>query len=194
MVLLYALPVGLVLGLLLGGTLGALRNLRVRPLWIYVAIILQILAFPSGLLPFTTSDAVARVLWLVSFGFLGLGAYANRHLVGVPVVALGMLLNVVAVCANGGHMPVRPEALAAISRDYNVHNNSISLAHPHLAWLVDRWAVPGWLPFGNVYSVGDILIALGGIILIVAAMRPRLVLRLAPHAGDGTAQSGLEGA
>jgi hypothetical protein len=182
MVLLYSLPVGLVLGLLLGGTLGSLRNLRVRPLWIYVAITLQVLAFPSGLLPFTTGDAVARVLWLVSFGFLGLGAYANRHLAGVPAIALGMLLNVVAVCANGGHMPVRPEALAAISRDYNVHNNSISLAHPHLAWLVDRWAVPEWLPLGNVFSVGDVVIALGGILLIVAAMRPRLVLRLAPQA------------
>lgn len=181
MVFLNVLPLGVSLGLLLGGSLGALRHLRLRVPWIfYIAIVLQVIAFPSGVLPWGMSDVVARVLWLVSFGCLAAGAYANRRIVGVPIVAVGMLLNVVAVGANGGHMPVRPEALAASGVAYELHNNSINLAQPHLAWLVDRWAAPGWLPFGNVYSVGDLLIALGGLVVIVAAMRPRLLRPLVP--------------
>jgi hypothetical protein len=67
-----------------------------------------------------------------------------------------------------------------VGRDHSVHSISIELTHPHLAWLIDRWAVPGWLPFGSVFSAGDVLIALGGILLIVAAMGPRLVLGPAP--------------
>jgi len=32
-------------------------------------------------------------------------------------------------------------------------------------------ALPGWLPFTNIVSIGDILIALGIVVVIVAAMR-----------------------
>ena len=56
-------------------------------------------------------------------------------------------------------MPVRGAALRAAGTDYEVHNNSIQLAKPHLAALVDRWAAPHWVPLANVYSVGDVLIA-----------------------------------
>ena len=52
-----------------------------------------------------------------------------------------------------------------------MHNNSIEVVRPHLAALVDRWAVPTWIPLGNVYSVGDVLIAIGVFLAIVAAMR-----------------------
>ena len=58
-----------------------------------------------------------------------------------------------------------------------MHNNSIQLGHPHLGALVDRWAVPSWMPLANVYSVGDVLIALGTIVVIVTAMRPKPLSR-----------------
>lgn len=181
MVFIDVLVAAALLGLLLGGRLSGLRDLRLRAPWLfYAAIALQVVAFPSGILPWGMNDVAARVLWLVSFGFLGAGAYANRRTIGVPVVALGMLLNVVAVSANGGHMPVRPQALAASGAAYHVHNNSIYLTHPHLSWLIDRWAAPAWVPLGNVYSVGDVLIALGAVVVVVAAMRPRLLRRLIP--------------
>ena len=61
--------------------------------------------------------------------------------------------------------------LRAAGTDYEVHNNSVQLAAPHLGALVDRWAAPHWVPLANVYSVGDVLIALGLVVAIVAAMR-----------------------
>ena len=33
--------------------------------------------------------------------------------------------------------------------------------------------MPQWLPLGNVYSVGDVLIALGTVITVVMAMRAK---------------------
>jgi hypothetical protein len=39
--------------------------------------------------------------------------------------------------------------------------------------------LPAWVPFTNVFSIGDVLIALGVVIVIVSAMRRR-DLELAP--------------
>ena len=74
-------------------------------------------------------------------------------------------------------MPVTPEALDRAGLSYQLRNNSISFVHPHLVWLVDRWAVPGWLPLGNVFSVGDVVIGVGVLATVVIAMRPRLFTR-----------------
>ena len=52
-----------------------------------------------------------------------------------------------------------------------MHQNSIQLAEPRLGPLIDRWAAPDWLPLANVYSVGDVLIGVGLLVVIVAAMR-----------------------
>jgi hypothetical protein len=176
MVFLDSVAAALVIGLLLGGNPAALGELRLRRLWLaYVAIALQVVAFPSGTLPWTTPDAVARGLWLVSYGLLIALIAANRRLPGIAVVGAGLACNLVAIVANGGLMPVTHHALRAAGLSYEIRNNSISLAEPHLAALVDRFAAPAWLPMGNVFSVGDVLIGLGVVIVVVLAMRPRLL-------------------
>ena len=51
------------------------------------------------------------------------------------------------------------------------------MSDPSLPWLVDRWAAPDWLPLANVYSVGDVVIAVGAFVIVLAAMgvqRPTL--------------------
>jgi hypothetical protein len=176
MVLLNFVAAGLVLGLVLGGSLRRLGQLRVRALWLaYLAVALQVAAFPSGVLPWSTPGGVASALWLVSYGALGALIVANRRVAGLAVVGVGQACNVVAIVANGGLMPVTRGALRDAGLDYDLRNNSISAVHPHLSWLVDRWAVPTWLPLGNVYSVGDVIIGLGVLLAIVIAMRPRLL-------------------
>jgi hypothetical protein len=39
---------------------------------------------------------------------------------------------------------------------------------------VDRWAAPDWLPLANVFSVGDVVIALGAFVIVLAGMGVRL--------------------
>jgi hypothetical protein len=176
MVLVLAVAVGLVVGRLLGGRVSALADLRLRGVWLfYVAIGLQVLGYPSGVLPWSIADSLATALWLLSYGFLIAAVAVNVRLTGAAVVGLGMLSNLAAVLANGGHMPARASALRAAGVLYRgVHNNSAVVAHPNLPWLIDRWPVPAWIPMGNVYSVGDVLIAAGGILLVVAGMGVRL--------------------
>jgi hypothetical protein len=174
MVLAEAAIAGILLGLLSGGRLGALGELRIRRVeLVYAALLLQIGAFPSGVLPWSTPDRIARGLWLVSFALLIGFAVVNRTVRGVALVFTGLACNLAAVVANGGLMPASPHAIRAAGLTYRLHNNSLSTAAPHLAWLTDRWAVPEWIPLGNVFSIGDVLIAAGIIATIVLAMHGR---------------------
>lgn len=167
-----ALPLlaGLVVSPLLGGRWSRLAQLHLRLLpAFYVGIALQIAAFPVSALPWRTPDRVAVALWLASYGVFAIGAAANVRLPGVLLVVAGMLANVAAVAANGGHMPALPAALRAAGLHFTQSRNSALVDHPHLAWLVDRWAAPHWVPWGNVFSAGDVLIAAGGVIVVLAA-------------------------
>ena len=178
MVFLNFVAAGLLIGVLLGGRISALGHLRIRSWWLaYLAIALQLVAFPSGVLPWSTADRVASILWVASYAALGALVVRNVRIPGLAVVGIGQLCNLVAIAVNGGHMPVTRGALDAAGLSYELRNNSISLADPHLAALVDRWAVPGWIPFGNVYSIGDVVIGLGIVAAIVIGMRPWIVPR-----------------
>jgi hypothetical protein len=170
MALALPLVIGLALAPLLGGRLSRLGELRLRwvPLF-YIGITLQIVAFPMSRLPWRTPDRVAIVLWLVSYALFAIAAAANLSLPGVPLIALGMVSNVAAIVANGGHMPALPSALRAAGLHFSQSRNSERLSAPHLAWLVDRWGAPDWVPLANVFSVGDVLIALGGFVFALVA-------------------------
>jgi Family of unknown function (DUF5317) len=168
-----ALPVlaAVGLGLLLGGKLGALAQVRLRAWWLFLAALgVQMVAFPFSFLPWTVDHRVASALWLVSYGLLVAGAVLNRRIRGVLIVAVGMGLNVTAIVANGGTMPVLPEAMRAAGGDHTTLNNSTATSSPHLDWLVDRWAAPDWIPLANVFSVGDVLIAVGAAWIVLSAM------------------------
>ena len=168
-----ALPViaAVGLGLLLGGRLAALAELRLRAWWLFLAALgIQLVAFPFGFMPWHVDPAVASALWLVSYGLLVAGAVLNRRIRGVLFVAVGMGANVVAIVANGGTMPVLPEAMRAAGASYVTRNNSTAEADPRLPWLVDRWAAPDWVPLANVFSVGDVVIAVGAVVLVLGAM------------------------
>jgi Family of unknown function (DUF5317) len=180
MALALPLVIGLALAPLLGGRWSRLGDLRLR--WIgvfYVAILLQIVAFPISQLPWRTPDRAAVVLWLVSYGLFALGAAANVGVAGVPLIAVGMLSNVAAIVANGGHMPALPAALRAAGLHFEQSRNSARMPTPHLPWLVDRWGAPDWVPLANVFSVGDVLIAAGGFVFALVATGAFARLRIA---------------
>ena len=173
-----ALALPLVLGLLvsplLGGSWRHLGELRMRgvPL-LYAALLLQIVAFPVRALPWRTPDRVAVALWLISYALFAVGAARNFRIPGIPLVGAGILSNLAAILSNGGHMPALPSALRAADLHFTQSRNSISISAPHLPWLVDRWAAPSWVPWANVFSVGDVAIALGGLVFGLAVTRTR---------------------
>jgi hypothetical protein len=182
MVLLTGFALALAVALLGGGRPGRVADLRLRAVGLfYLAIALQVVAFPAGLLPWAPGDRVATALSLASYGVLVAATLANRRVPGTPLIGAGLACNVAAMLANGGHMPATAPALRALGRaEHGVHANSIGLAHPPQPWLVDRFATPRWVPFASVFSVGDVLIVAGAALLLWSATGARAPWRQQP--------------
>jgi hypothetical protein len=157
------------------GRLGALAGIRPRAVWavlLAAAIQVAITQMAGG------SHELHVVLHVLSYVLDGYFLFANRRLAGVPVVALGAALNVLAITTNGGVMPANAAALRisgiASRRGFD---NSAVLTHPHLAVLGDIIPVPGPWPIGNVLSVGDLIIFVGAAVVLHVACGSRLRVR-----------------
>jgi len=170
MFIVFAIPIGLVAGWLLGGRLDGLAETRLRlvPLAI-AALLVQVVLFSplGGGLP----DAVMRVAYVGSTALVLVVVLANLRIPGLPLVAVGAAANLVAIVANGGAMPADPAALATAGIEIDGPSNSIVVAEPAFRPLTDIFALPSALPLANVFSIGDVLIAVGLAIAIAAAMR-----------------------
>jgi hypothetical protein len=174
MFMLYSVAIGLVLGLLLGGRIGRLGDLHFEWLWLAVAaLMVQLVLFTE---PFWTAlGGFGPPIYVTSTAVVLVVVLRNlRALPGLALVALGTISNLAAITANGGYMPVTAEALGiAAPTVARYGGNSVLTPNPMLTPLVDRFPLPEWLPFWNVFSVGDVLINVGIIVVIVVAMRKR---------------------
>jgi len=192
--ILYAVPIGLLVGWILGGRLAGLEAVRLR--WAPIAIaglLVQVVLF-SG--PVTERIGAAGTPLYVGSTLLVLAALLrNLHIGGLPLVALGAVGNLAAIVANGGSMPASADALAALGKSIGTeYSNSVLVAEPVLAPLTDLFAMPPWMPLANVFSIGDVLIGVGIAIAIAAAMRAGASGNLPPKYPDpGTDEPWLEG-
>ena len=170
MFILYAIPIGLLAGWLLGGRLDGLAEIRFRlaPLAI-VALLVQVALF-SPLSDGLTVEA-GRAIYVASTAIVLVVVVANLRLTGVFLVVAGAASNLAAIVANGGVMPASPEALATVGAAIGAHTYSAVVAHPSVEPLTDIFATPSWVPFANVFSVGDLLIGVGVAVAIASAMR-----------------------
>jgi Family of unknown function (DUF5317) len=154
---------------LAGGRLSRLGDLRLRaPGLAVAAIALQFLIVtvaPGGL------AGLHEAIHIASYALLGAFGWVNRRVVGVPIVLAGGALNALAILANGGVMPTDPDVAHALAGDAAAGEfaNSSADADARLAFLGDVFATPDSLPLQNVFSVGDVVIVLGLLVLVHAA-------------------------
>jgi Family of unknown function (DUF5317) len=171
MFILYAVPIGLAAGFLVGGRPAGLAAVRFQHGWVMLAGLLVQVALFSPPVAAVIGDA-GPPIYVASTGAVILAILANLRITGMPIVAVGAISNITAIVANGGYMPADPGAMAALGRSEPTdYSNSALLADPVFRPLTDIFAMPGWLPFANVFSIGDVIIALGVVTVIVVAMR-----------------------
>jgi Family of unknown function (DUF5317) len=158
---------------LFGGRLGALVEVRLRHVWaVFAGLGLEIAALELPGLPDRLRAALLVVAYPVGAVFLA----ANWRLPGVPLIAGGAACNLVVIAANGGVMPASPSALAGAGLPVRApgFQNSAALADPRLGFLGDVFHIPAAWPLSNVFSVGDVLIALGILWTVHGICRSRL--------------------
>jgi hypothetical protein len=172
--MLYGVAAGVVAGYLRGGGLGRLADLPIRWAWLALAALgAQVVLFFPGV--GAALGGVAPVAYVLSSVAVLAVVIRNIRLVGVPLIAAGAACNLLAIVANGGYMPASPDALASLGwTEAQGYSNSVVLADPALAPLTDVFALPDWLPFANVFSIGDVLIAVGVAIVVAWGMGRRI--------------------
>jgi hypothetical protein len=171
--ILYAVFAGLVIGVLTRGSPARLGDLQLRwaPL-IVLGMVVQLGLFSSPL-GNALGDA-APVVYILSNVTVLVAVGANLVIPGLAVVLAGGASNLLAIAANGGYMPVSPDALAAMGRTPKEgYSNSAPLDTVAFGPLTDVFTMPTWMPMSNVYSIGDVLIGIGIAIAVVAAMHGR---------------------
>ncbi len=176
MFILVVVLIAIAVGVARGGKITNLAGLNIR--WrgmIIAGFLLQVLIFTEFWQQRADLNSLTAAAYLLSLALLLTALVANRHLPGLNLISFGFFSNVLVIALNGGHMPSAPDARALAGRiplePGQVVSNSIGMgADTPLFFLGDVWALP-WPGFlRNVFSVGDVLIAVGAFYLIVSAM------------------------
>jgi hypothetical protein len=146
---------------------------------VMVAFVPQFFAF---YLPITRSQvgtSLAAVCLVISQVGLLLFCLFNRRMAGIPILAIGLFLNLLVIIANGGFMPLSaaaaayflPEDILAnlqIGARLSMSSKDILLTPETIVfpWLADRFVPPDWFPYKFVFSLGDVLIGIGAFTLL----------------------------
>lgn len=175
MLLLYSIAAGLLLGRLLGGRVHNIEH--VRFVWWQLALAglaVQLLLFADPIQQ--RIGAEGPVIYVASTIAVLVALLRNLRLRGLALVALGAVLNLIPILANGGYMPSSPEVwreltgVAAVPVDYY---SNVTLIGPQtwFPFLGDVFMFPRPLPMATAFSLGDAIIAAGAVVFIVSAMR-----------------------
>jgi hypothetical protein len=174
--LLYAIVAGLLIGRLLGGRVRDLEHVHIA--WWPLALgglAVQAVLFADPVAQHVGTEG--RSIYVVSTLIVLAALLRNVGLPGLAIIAGGAFLNLLPVLANGGAMPSSPDAWLAVTGVAQVPVEGFSnvvLSGPQtlFPFLGDIFVWPQPLPFATVFSIGDAVIALGGIVFLVTGMLP----------------------
>ncbi len=174
MILLTALIIGLLVGV--GRARWQRRPYRApgfRFIWLAVVgfapqLIIAYLPATRRILP----DWLAEALVLASLSLFLAFIWLNRWTPGMWILFAGMALNLVVMLANGGWMPISPDAAsqvlggvpvgpARLGERFGGKDVVLLPQDTRLLFLSDRFLLPDWSPYRVAFSLGDILVAVG---------------------------------
>ena len=178
------LALAVILGLMVSAirhrseTASQIASIPLHAPWLaLVALALQVPLLRAPFVP-TQQVVAVKVLFLLSHLLLLLFVWLNRRLAGIQIVGLGVVCNLAVILLNGGFMPITPETLVRINPGsildqwtagfhYGNSKDVILLAHDTSLWVLsDILVLPPPFPWPTAFSVGDLLIAAGIIVLL----------------------------
>ena len=173
------IALGLIVGLLAGGSLANLAAVLLR--WVAVLMFAVILRFATEWFLIRGVGIVETLrlpLFGLAFGLLLAALWVNRAQPGMRLAFVGILSNTIAITANGGWMPIWLPSLQAagftvadVTSPFHVLLDAAVNADflRHAGPLADILPIP--LPFvRNVASIGDVFLTAGLAFVLVATV------------------------
>ena len=187
MILALAVVVGLALSWLRHRSRAGRQIAAIQLRWAWLALLAALLQIPLLRAPFVPTQQVAiqQLLFLLSHLLLLVFVWQNRRLLAIQILGVGVICNLLVILLNGGFMPITPETLVRInpgtvqeqwttgyhyarSKDVILHRDDVRL------WaLSDMLVLPPPFPWPTAFSLGDLLIALGIVVLLQGPVRSR---------------------
>lgn len=156
---------------------------KIRFGWlVLMALAAQLVVIYAG---FGDVGVLRRFIFPSSYVLLVAFVALNRRRIGFLVIGAGMLLNFAAIISNGGLMPVTPANAEKAGMGYKIEDVELGDAIPrsknvlleesdtNLQWLSDRFTWISDSPLA-VFSIGDVVIAAGLIVVLVELLLPAL--------------------
>jgi hypothetical protein len=181
-VLLDAAVLTFIVGVVAGGRLGRLNELDLRAPGLFIAAaVVQIGVMVLGVRGTALVESVGGPAQIATYVLLLVGLWLNRHLWGVRVASVGVLLNFVVIAANGGSMPVDRELavragnvrLVEVLDSPTYRGHMPATERTRLRPLGDVVPLPMLVPrprFFSPGSVGDVFITAGACWLILTGL------------------------
>ncbi len=157
------------------GSIKGLGKMPVKKPYLFAAafLIQFLIVYLGGKnLPFV--DLYAPHLHFISFCILFTALWINRHIWEMKLIGTGVLCNFIAIFTNGGQMPVSTEALERSEMLYLVEllksnsypTHTLMKQHMNFKFLGDVFSLPPPYPRPRVFSIGDVIMAIGLFLLI----------------------------
>lgn len=177
----FVIPLAVLAGYLLGGSLKNLEQARIRGLWIiFVSFLLRLTAnipdaFENG--PLAWLNSYLNIVNLISFFLLAAFCLLNINYRSFKLFFIGTLLNLIPIIGSKGRMPYEVsqaekygvirtiKTLEQLGAPYAPSNHSAPFW-----WLGDWIAAPGLRSY-KLISIGDILIVVAIFFVIIELMK-----------------------
>ncbi|NTW05321.1 MAG: DUF5317 domain-containing protein [Peptococcaceae bacterium] len=159
--------IAVLIALFRGGSWQNLITFRFNKTWlVLMSIGIQIVIFNPIWESYAGGYSLTNIFYVASIVFLLYFIIINYKVSGLIIYGSGVVANGAAIIANGGYMPSSVEALEKINSGAASYNIVPITNETNLRYLCDIF----YLPYVNVYSVGDILIAIGIFLVIQKIM------------------------
>ena len=145
-----------------------------------LALCVQLIALRA---PLGNDDLPRRLLLVSSYLLLLTFVAFNITRIGIAVIGAGLLLNFIAILANGGLMAITPETILksgtlpddAVVGEWLPGSKDILLerADVHLWFLTDRLVWDGISSVFRAFSIGDVIIVVGLALTLLDILLPR---------------------
>jgi hypothetical protein len=182
MLVLAILGVALVSSVLTGGRLEYARNWQLKGLWIALgAFAVQTALFTQWGTGFV-GEALVPIVYVVTLSALVAFLVTNRRVLGVPILLVGLMLNMLVVSVNDGRMPASVAALAGAGRVEEADllrlrgaaaNCVLMSDSTRLNILGDNIVIRLGGSIGSAYSVGDLVALAGEAVVVFGVLRAK---------------------
>ncbi|MCC5909269.1 MAG: DUF5317 domain-containing protein [Clostridiaceae bacterium] len=182
-----AIVLGILVGKIRGGKFKRLGSFALRFSWgILLAVCLRLITHIMIFLGHPTFIEHRMVLFVITYCLLFIALFFNMNYKCMWLIMIGSTMNFAAIMFNGGSMPIDVALLEKM--EFTNMLNSIKVgALPNYiplnsagtitAYLGKRFTLSNFYPLNHIFSIGDILVALGICFLIQNMMRPSIYRR-----------------